>query len=66
VRDGAHEVNRDTKTVLARIMVLDLPTNLGLSPLMVCAERLAQSLTRAFAGESDQLDLPLPARPLET
>jgi CRISP-associated protein Cas1 len=66
VRDGGREVNRDTKAALARIMVLDLPTNLGLSPLMVCAERLAQSLTRAFAGEGDQLDLPLPARPLET
>jgi len=47
-------------------MVLDLPTELGLSPLMVCAERLAQSLARAYAGESDKLDLPLPARPLET
>jgi CRISP-associated protein Cas1 len=66
VRDGGREVNRDTKAALARIMVLDLPTNLGLSPLMVCAERLTQSLTRAFAGEGDQLDLPLPARPLET
>jgi CRISPR-associated protein Cas1 len=66
VRDGAREVNRDTKAALARIMVLDLPTDLGLSPLMVCAERLAQSLARAYAGESDKLDLPLPALPLET
>jgi CRISPR-associated protein Cas1 len=66
VRDGAREVDRDTKAALARIMVLDLPTDLGLSPLMVCAERLAQSLARAYAGESDSLDLPLPARPLET
>jgi CRISPR-associated protein Cas1 len=65
-RDGARDVNRDTKATLARIMVLDLPTELGLSPLMVCAERLAQSLARAYAGESDKLDLPLPARPLET
>lgn len=65
VNDGATEVNRDTKTALARIMVIDLPTNLGLSPLMTCAERLAQSLARAFAGEDDNLDLPLPALPLE-
>jgi CRISPR-associated protein Cas1 len=65
VRDGAREVNRDTKAALARVMVLDLPTSLGLSPLMVCAERLAQSLAKAYAGESDKLDLPLPARPLE-
>jgi CRISP-associated protein Cas1 len=65
VRDGAREVNRDTKVALARIMVLDLPTELGLSPLMVCAERLTQSLVRAFAGNGDKLDLPLPAKPLE-
>src|SRR5256885_16945863 len=61
VKDGITEVDRDTKTALARIMVVDLPTSLGLSPLMNCAERLAQSLARAYAGESDALDLPLPA-----
>jgi len=59
------EVGREAKAELARIMVLDLPTELGLSPLMVCAERLAQSLARAFAGEDDKLDLPIPALPLE-
>jgi CRISPR-associated protein Cas1 len=64
-RDGASEVNKDTKTALARIMVADLPTNLGLSPLMLCAERLAQSLAKAYAGEDDKLELPLPLRPLE-
>lgn len=66
IRDGAHEVDRDTKAALARIMVLDLPTSLGLSPLMVCAERLVQSLAKAYAGKGDKLDLPLPIRPLES
>jgi CRISPR-associated protein Cas1 len=66
VRDGASEVNRDTKMALARIMVVDLPTNLGLSPLMICAERLARSLTKAYAGEGEKLDLPLPPWPLES
>src|SRR6185437_12121990 len=65
VRDGMAEVDRDTKAALARIMVLDLPTDLGLSPLMVCAERLVQSLAKSYAGQGDRLDLPLPARPLE-
>lgn len=65
VKAGAHELDRDAKTALARIMVLDLPTSLGLSPLMVCGERLAQSLVKAYAGEGDKLDLPLPAHPLE-
>jgi CRISPR-associated protein Cas1 len=65
IRDGASEVNKDIKAALARIMVTDLPTSLGLSPLMVCAERLAQSLAKAYAGENDKLELPLPPRPLE-
>jgi CRISPR-associated protein Cas1 len=65
VKAGTKEVDRDAKAALARIMVLDLPMSLGLSPLMVCAERLAQSLARAFAAETDSLDLPLPSRPLE-
>lgn len=65
IKAGVVEVDREAKAALARIMVLDLPTDLGLSPLMVCAERLAQSLARAFAGESDVLDLPQAPRPLE-
>ena len=63
VRDGFGEVDRDTKAALARVMILDLPTAAGLSPVMVCAERLAQSLARAYAGEGDMLDLPLTRLP---
>jgi CRISPR-associated protein Cas1 len=59
------EVDKDSKAELARIMVIDLPTPIGLSPLMICAERLAQSLARAYAGEGHTLDLPIPALPLE-
>ena len=58
-------MDRDAKMELARIMVIDLPTNLGLSPLMVCAERLAQSLARAYADGGDALELPLTSLPLE-
>ena len=65
VRAGTGQVDRDAKAALARIMVIDLATSLGLSPLMVCAERLSQSLARAFAGETDSLELPLPSLPLE-
>ena len=66
VQNGKTEVDRDSKGALAKIMVIDLPTGAGLSPLMTCAERLAQSLAKAFAGEADSLDLPLPALPLES
>jgi CRISPR-associated protein Cas1 len=65
VKAGVVEVDRDAKAALARIMILDLPTDLGLSPLMVCAERLTQSLAHAYSGESDALDLPQAPRPLE-
>lgn len=66
VQNGTMEVDRDAKTALAKIMVIDLPTKMGLSPLMTCAERLAQSLARAYAGEGGSLELPLPALPLES
>lgn len=65
VNDGMKEIDKDAKAALARVMVVDLPTSIGLSPLMVCAERLAQSLARAYAGEGDRLELPLPSLPLE-
>lgn len=62
---GSDEVDRDAKAALARIMVIDLPTDAGVSPLMTCAERLAQSLARVYAGDDKVLDLPLPPLPLE-
>lgn len=65
VKAGTLEVDPGAKAALARIMVIDLPTTLGLSPVMTCAERLAKSLARAYAGEAGALDLPLPSLPLE-
>lgn len=63
-REGTVEVTSETKAALARIMVVDLPTDEGVSPLMTCLERLAQSLARAFAGETDRLVLPKATLPL--
>jgi CRISPR-associated protein Cas1 len=65
VRAGTTALNAETKATLARVMVIDLPTAIGLSPMMTCAERLAQSLARAYAGEELSLNLPLPRLPLE-
>lgn len=65
VDDGVMDVDRDAKAVLARIMILDMPTSAGASPVMTCAERLAQSLARAYAGGRGALDLPLLRLPLE-
>jgi CRISPR-associated protein Cas1 len=63
-REGIVEVTTEAKASLARIMVLDLATDEGLSPLMTCLDRLAASLTKAYAGESDRLALPKPGLPL--
>ncbi len=64
VRCGIEEVDRDAKAALARVMILDLPSVAGMSPVVVCAERLAQSVARAYASEGDALDLPIPGLPL--
>jgi CRISPR-associated protein Cas1 len=64
-RQGTTKIEKESKAELARVMIVDLPTAAGMSPLMICAERLAQSLARIYAGEAAALDLPLPALPLE-
>lgn len=63
-RRGRTEVAPDAKAALARLMVVDLPAEDGVSPLFLCLERLAFSLARAFAGEGERLTLPRPALPL--
>ncbi|MCW0180988.1 type II CRISPR-associated endonuclease Cas1 [Zavarzinia sp.] len=65
LRAGTIQVDREAKAALARVMVLDLPTSEGTSPVMTCAERLVNSVAKAFAGEGDRLALPLPRLPLE-
>lgn len=58
------EVCPEAKAALARIMVVDLPTDEGLSPLMTCLERLAASLAKAYGGQGHRLVLPKPGLPL--
>ena len=45
-------------------MVIDLPADEGMSPLMTCLDRLANSLAKAYAGEADRLVLPRAGLPL--
>lgn len=65
VADGANEVNRDTKPMLARILVTDMSVAQGMTPVGVCLERLAVSAARCFSGEARKLDLPRRVLPLE-
>jgi CRISPR-associated protein Cas1 len=62
--EGIIEVTADAKAALARVMIVDLPADEGMSPLMTCLERLAGSLAKAYAGETAQLVLPKPGLPL--
>ena len=65
VTQGMNGVDRDTKPALARILITDMSTAEGMSPVGLCLERLAFSLVRCFQGEARKLDLPRRALPLE-
>ena len=65
IRGGHGEVDTTTKPQLARILVTDMSTADGVSPVGACLSRLALSLARCFAGEQKKLDLPRRALPLE-
>jgi len=63
VKCGTKEVDRDAKAA-SRASWSRPSTSLGLSPLMVCAERLAQSL-RGFRAEIDSRRPTAASLPLE-
>lgn len=60
VLDGEREVTPETKQVLTRIAVLDLPGPAGLSPLSVQVQRFVHSLALSFETGRAQLELPNP------
>lgn len=62
---GHDEVCPDVKQALAALTALDLPTGSGVSPLSVCAQRLAVSLAKSFELGKAQPDLPLPPSDIE-
>jgi CRISPR-associated protein Cas1 len=63
-RQGAGEVNPDSKRALVKTLYDDMQTSIGATPVMVCAQNLATSLAQIYIGEKDKLDLPLPGLPL--
>ena len=63
-KQGEAHVTPDTKRALVRTMYDDMQTNVGVTPLTICTQRLATSLAQIFIGEKDKLDLPLPGLPL--
>ncbi len=65
IRDGYDGVDKESKPMLARILVTDMSTDEGVSPVGACLSRLALSLARCFSGTQKKLDLPRRALPLE-
>jgi CRISPR-associated protein Cas1 len=61
---GLGEITPETKRELVRSLYDDMQTEVGATPVMVCAQKLATSLAQVFLGERDKLDLPLPGLPL--
>lgn len=65
VAEGANVVDKETKAELARVLITDMSTAEGVSPVGVCLQRLAVSLARCYAGDAKMLELPRRTLPLE-
>lgn len=62
---GIDELNPETKRALVHVLYADLPTNVGLTPVINCVQRLATSLGQVYERKCDRLDLPGTLSPLE-
>ena len=62
---GREEVTAESKRVLAGVLLHDMHTERGTTPLETCLSRLAVSLVRAFEDRCVKLELPLSLRPLD-
>ena len=63
-QNGESHVTPNAKRAMVNTLYDDLPSSMGVSPVMVCMQRLATSLAQVYLGERDKLDLPLPGLPL--
>lgn len=63
-RGGETHVTPQTKRALVHVLYDDMQTAAGVTPVMVCMQKLAASLAQAYLGERAKLDLPLPGLPL--
>lgn len=65
MQHGETEVTPDSKRALVRVLLDDMQTSVGATPVMVCSQKLATSLAQVYLGERDKLDLPLQGLPLD-
>ncbi|MFV3126914.1 type II CRISPR-associated endonuclease Cas1 [Niveispirillum sp. KHB5.9] len=65
IRAGVAEVTAEAKRDLAAILIQDLTTTRGTTPLSTCLHRLATSLADSYQTGEPRLDLPLSPLPLD-
>ncbi|RMW96059.1 type II CRISPR-associated endonuclease Cas1 [Allofranklinella schreckenbergeri] len=63
-RAGEEQVTPEAKRALAHTLYDDMQSRAGVTPVMVCMQKLAISLAQVYLGERDKLELPLPGLPL--
>lgn len=63
-KQDEREITPASKRTLVKTLYDDMQTGVGATPVMVCIQKLATSLTQVFLGERVKLDLPLPGLPL--
>lgn len=59
------ELHAEHKRQMVYLLMHDLSTSSGTTPIMVCMQRLATSLAQVYTGERQHLDLPNTSLPLE-
>ncbi len=64
VQSGKETLDPDSKAALARVMISDMSTDQGATPVVTCMERLALSLARCYANDANALALPKKPLPL--
>ncbi|MEA1674364.1 type II CRISPR-associated endonuclease Cas1 [Nitrospirillum sp. BR 11163] len=65
VRQGVDQVTPEAKRQLAALLLMDMATSRGTTPLATCIVRLATSLALAFETGQPDLELPLTPLPLD-
>lgn len=61
---GVRDLTAEAKKRLVETLYLDLATEAGATPLIVCTQRLAVSLAQYLLRERNDLELPRPSPPL--
>lgn len=59
VREGQEKITPETKKTLAQVLIMDMNTRQGTTPLQTCLQRAAQSLAKSYATGTPVMDFPV-------